>query len=64
MSRLDNALGSRVSSGSIGEGCGLRRSAELTYFAFRFEFDHVDLHPSRRQYLEHTFATIKSFNGR
>ncbi|ORY85942.1 hypothetical protein BCR35DRAFT_302535 [Leucosporidium creatinivorum] len=29
-----------------------------------FEFDHVDLHPSRRQYLEHTFATIKSFNGR
>ncbi|SCV73196.1 BQ2448_7121 [Microbotryum intermedium] len=29
-----------------------------------FEFDHVDLHPSRRQYLEHCFATIKSFNGR
>ncbi|KDE03621.1 hypothetical protein MVLG_05916 [Microbotryum lychnidis-dioicae p1A1 Lamole] len=29
-----------------------------------FEFDHIDLHPSRRQYLEHCFATIKSFNGR
>lgn len=29
-----------------------------------FEFDHVDLHPSRRMLLEHTFATIKSFNGR
>lgn len=29
-----------------------------------FEFDHVDLHPSRRHYLEHTFGTIKSFNGR
>lgn len=29
-----------------------------------FEFDHVDLHPSRRQYLEHLFGTIKSFNGR
>ncbi|KAJ8291944.1 hypothetical protein OF846_004728 [Rhodotorula toruloides] len=29
-----------------------------------FELDHVDLHPSRRQYLEHRFATIKSFNAR
>ncbi|BGP43192.1 hypothetical protein JCM10450v2_007338 [Rhodotorula kratochvilovae] len=29
-----------------------------------FELDHVDLHSSRRQYLEHRFATIKSFNGR
>lgn len=29
-----------------------------------FEFDHVDLHPSRRHYLEHLFGTIKSFNGR
>lgn len=24
----------------------------------------MDLHPSRRQYLEHLFGTIKSFNGR
>jgi betaine lipid synthase len=29
-----------------------------------FEFDHVDLHPSRRQYLEWRFGTLKSFNGR
>ncbi|GAA6037709.1 hypothetical protein JCM8097_002300 [Rhodosporidiobolus ruineniae] len=29
-----------------------------------FELDHVDLHPARRQYLEHRFATIKSFNAR
>ncbi|GAA6063494.1 hypothetical protein JCM10212_004453 [Sporobolomyces blumeae] len=29
-----------------------------------FELDHVDLHPSRRAYLEHRFATIKSFNAR
>ncbi|GJN90988.1 hypothetical protein Rhopal_004002-T1 [Rhodotorula paludigena] len=29
-----------------------------------FELDHVDLHPSRRQYLEHRFATIKSYNAR
>ncbi|BGP19890.1 hypothetical protein JCM10213v2_008021 [Rhodosporidiobolus nylandii] len=29
-----------------------------------FALDHVDLHPSRRQYLEHRFATIKSFNAR
>ncbi|GAA5888436.1 hypothetical protein JCM6882_008619 [Rhodosporidiobolus microsporus] len=29
-----------------------------------FELDHVDLHPSRRQYVEHRFATIKSFNAR
>ncbi|GAA5862038.1 hypothetical protein JCM8547_001566 [Rhodosporidiobolus lusitaniae] len=29
-----------------------------------FELDHVDLHPSRRQYLEHRFSTIKSFNAR
>ncbi|GAA6014576.1 hypothetical protein JCM10207_001650 [Rhodosporidiobolus poonsookiae] len=29
-----------------------------------FELDHVDLHPARRSYLEHRFATIKSFNAR
>ncbi|GAA5903303.1 class I SAM-dependent methyltransferase [Sporobolomyces salmoneus] len=29
-----------------------------------FELDHVDLHPSRRAYVEHRFATIKSFNSR
>ncbi|GAA5930792.1 class I SAM-dependent methyltransferase [Sporobolomyces koalae] len=29
-----------------------------------FELDHVDLHSSRRAYLEHRFATIKSFNAR
>ncbi|GAA5990341.1 hypothetical protein JCM10908_007325 [Rhodotorula pacifica] len=29
-----------------------------------FELDHVDLHPSRRGYLEHKFPTIKSYNAR
>ncbi|KAJ1663753.1 hypothetical protein IW140_004645 [Coemansia sp. RSA 1813] len=29
-----------------------------------FEFDHVFLHPCRRNYLEHVFATHKVFNGR
>ncbi|GAA5839181.1 hypothetical protein JCM9279_002619 [Rhodotorula babjevae] len=35
-----------------------------TFWLNWFSFDHVDLHPSRRHYLEHRFATIKSFNGR
>ncbi|KAJ1896905.1 hypothetical protein LPJ81_004643 [Coemansia sp. IMI 209127] len=29
-----------------------------------FELDHVFLHPCRRNYLEHVFATHKAFNGR
>ncbi len=29
-----------------------------------FSFDHVELHPARRDYLEHRFGTIKCFNGR
>ncbi|KAH8923333.1 hypothetical protein BT69DRAFT_1312438 [Atractiella rhizophila] len=29
-----------------------------------FELDHVDLHPSRREYLEFKFGTRKSYNGR
>lgn len=29
-----------------------------------FSADHVDLHPSRRAYVEHKFGTIKSYNGR
>ncbi|KAF8325155.1 S-adenosyl-L-methionine-dependent methyltransferase [Cantharellus anzutake] len=29
-----------------------------------FDFDHVDLSPGRRNYLEYRFGTIKSFNGR
>ncbi|CAG8691543.1 27269_t:CDS:2 [Gigaspora margarita] len=29
-----------------------------------FEFDHINLHPSRRDYVEYQFDTIKSFNGR
>ncbi|KDN52226.1 hypothetical protein K437DRAFT_232599 [Tilletiaria anomala UBC 951] len=29
-----------------------------------FSLDHVELHPARRDYLEHRFGTIKCFNGR
>ncbi|CAG8572399.1 12315_t:CDS:2, partial [Cetraspora pellucida] len=29
-----------------------------------FEFDHINLHPCRRDYVEYQFDTIKSFNGR
>ncbi|CAG8734533.1 13135_t:CDS:2, partial [Dentiscutata erythropus] len=29
-----------------------------------FEFDHINLHPSRRDYVEYQFDTVKSFNGR
>ncbi|CAG8443273.1 5130_t:CDS:2 [Gigaspora rosea] len=29
-----------------------------------FEFDHINLHPSRRNYVEYQFNTIKCFNGR
>ncbi|WFD30452.1 hypothetical protein MSPP1_001473 [Malassezia sp. CBS 17886] len=29
-----------------------------------FALDHIQLHPARRDYLEHKFGTIKCFNGR
>lgn len=29
-----------------------------------FSLDHVELHPARRDYLEHRFGTIKCYNGR
>lgn len=29
-----------------------------------FALDHIELHPARRDYLEHKFGTIKCFNGR
>ncbi|WFD44619.1 hypothetical protein MPSI1_003287 [Malassezia psittaci] len=29
-----------------------------------FSFDHIELHPARREYLEHKFGTLKCFNGR
>ncbi|KAI9293726.1 hypothetical protein K502DRAFT_366453 [Neoconidiobolus thromboides FSU 785] len=29
-----------------------------------FDFDHINLHPCRRDYLEYKFSTIKSFSGR
>ena len=29
-----------------------------------FALDHIQLHPARREYLEHKFGTIKCFNGR
>lgn len=29
-----------------------------------FALDHIELHPARRDYLEHKFGTIKCYNGR
>ena len=29
-----------------------------------FALDHIELHPARRDYLEHKFGTLKCFNGR
>lgn len=29
-----------------------------------FDFDHINLHPARREYLEYKFGTVKSLNGR
>lgn len=34
------------------------------FWSHWFEFDHVELHPARRDYLEYRFGTIKCFNGR
>ncbi|KOS14515.1 hypothetical protein Malapachy_1139 [Malassezia pachydermatis] len=29
-----------------------------------FSLDHIELHPARREYLEHKFGTLKCYNGR
>lgn len=34
------------------------------FWTWWFSWDHVDLHPARRDYLEHRFGTIKCVNGR
>ena len=64
MSPVDNVHGSLEWFGFIGKLNLFFLKFDFSTVAIRFEFDHVDLHPSRRQYLEHLFGTIKSFNGR
>lgn len=34
------------------------------FWAIWFDFDHINLHPCRREYLEYKFDTVKCFNGR
>ncbi|KNC96236.1 uncharacterized protein SPPG_08390 [Spizellomyces punctatus DAOM BR117] len=34
------------------------------FWSIWFDFDNVYLHPCRREYLEHKFKTVKSFNGK
>src|SRR5262249_16224131 len=34
------------------------------FWAIWFDFDHINLHPSRRNYLEHKFETVKSVSFR
>ncbi|PWN50116.1 hypothetical protein IE53DRAFT_110475 [Violaceomyces palustris] len=34
------------------------------FWSMWFSFDHVELHPARRDYLEHKFGTLKCYNGR
>jgi betaine lipid synthase len=34
------------------------------FWAIWFDFDNIYLHPSRREYLEHKFKTVKSLNGK
>jgi betaine lipid synthase len=34
------------------------------FWSMWFSLDHIELHPARRDYLEHKFGTIKCFNGR
>ncbi|KAM0746256.1 hypothetical protein T439DRAFT_360574 [Meredithblackwellia eburnea MCA 4105] len=63
LSVCDFYVSSREKS-SLSEIIGDVASRHCGWLTRMFEFDHVDLHPSRRHYLEHTFGTIKSFNGR
>ncbi|EST06244.1 Methyltransferase domain protein [Kalmanozyma brasiliensis GHG001] len=34
------------------------------FWSMWFSLDHIELHPARRDYLEHKFGTIKCYNGR
>ncbi|PWZ03152.1 hypothetical protein BCV70DRAFT_197391 [Testicularia cyperi] len=34
------------------------------FWSLWFSLDHIQLHPARRDYLEHKFGTIKCYNGR
>ncbi|KAJ1869793.1 hypothetical protein LPJ55_005120 [Coemansia sp. RSA 990] len=52
---------SRASRGDVGYHCNW---LSRMFWQHWFELDHVYLHPSRRNYLEHQFSTIKEFNSR
>lgn len=47
-------------------GSIMRRCHWLNSWFWRhwFALDHIELHPARRDYLEHKFGTLKCFNGR
>ncbi|KAJ7647411.1 hypothetical protein FB45DRAFT_893372 [Roridomyces roridus] len=47
--------------GGTSKECGW---LSRTFWLIWFDFDHVNLSPARRSYLEYKFGTIKSFNGR
>ncbi|CCF54553.1 hypothetical protein NDA11_001352 [Ustilago hordei] len=34
------------------------------FWSMWFSLDHIELHPARRDYLEHKFGTVKCYNGR
>lgn len=44
-----------------GRGC---HPITRWFWTWWFSWDHVHLHPARRDYLEHRFGTVKCFNGR
>lgn len=56
-SNPDMLTGSLVNFGEYG-------TVHLSLTKIRFEFDRVFLDPSRRDYLEYRFGTMKSLNGR
>ena len=47
--------------GSVSRQCNWLNS---WFWRNWFALDHIQLHPARRDYLEHKFGTIKCFNGR
>ncbi|UZJ51198.1 hypothetical protein CBS101457_000518 [Exobasidium rhododendri] len=61
----DRSRSSGDKSAHIG-GDSSRHCGWLSRFFWShwFSFDHVELHPARRDYLEYKFGTIKCFNGR
>ncbi|KAF7321357.1 hypothetical protein MKEN_00655900 [Mycena kentingensis (nom. inval.)] len=47
--------------GGVSKECGW---LSRWFWQIWFDFDHVNLSPARRSYLEYKFGTIKSYNGR